>query len=358
MIRKEFIAILKDKKSRFILIGPVIIQTLLFGYVATYNLDEVSYAVLDGSRSRYSADFLAKLDGSGIFKRAATLENTEQTAEWIDSGKVSAVIVIQNDFANRLARGETAPLQVITDGRNTMTSGLASSYISQAAAAYNRELAGGKELIKIETRTWYNPNQISRWGFLAALLPMVSLTQVMMLAGLSVAREREQGTFDQLLVTPLLPMEILIGKAVPPIVTGLFQSMIILGISVFWFGVALQGSLSVIIITMILFLFSVVGIGLSLSAVAKNMQQVMVYNFFLLLPMMLLSGMATPVKNMPEILQYVTYINPMRFAISAVRRIYLEGAGFSAVAPDYIPLILVAAVTMPLAAWMFKHKLS
>ncbi len=358
MVRKEMLATLKDPKSRFILIFPAVVQTLLFGYVASYNLDEVSYAVLDQSRSRYSAELLAHLDGSGIFHRQATIANTSQISGYIDSGEVSAVLVIGSDFANQLAAGQTAPLQVITDGRNTMTSGIATGYISNIVAAYNRSLHGGQQLVRVDSITWYNPNQITRWGFLAALLPMVSLTQVMVLSGLSVARERELGTFDQLMVTPLSPMEILIGKAVPPLLIGLTQSMIVLSIAVFWFRVSMAGSLLTLILVMAVFLISCVGIGLSVSAISNNMQQVIVYSFVIILPIMLLSGMATPVRNMPKLLQYFTYVNPMRFAVDAVRRIYIEGADLSAIAPDFLPMLLVAAVTMPTAAWMFRHKLS
>ena len=232
MVRKEMLTTLKDPKSRIILIMPVIIQSLLFGYVASYNLDSVDYAVLDLSRSRYSEELLAELDGSGIFKRVATLGSTSQIARFIDGREAGVVLVIGHDFADKITAGETAPVQVITDGRNTMTSGIAAGYISAVAAAYNSRLHGGHQLLHIDPVAWYNPNLISRWGFLASLLPMVSLTQVMILAGLSVARERENGTFDQLMVTPLLPMEILIGKAVPPLLIGMVQSFIVLSIAV------------------------------------------------------------------------------------------------------------------------------
>lgn len=323
MVRKEMLTTLKDPKSRIILIMPVIIQSLLFGYVASYNLDSVDYAVLDLSRSRYSEELIAELDGSGIFKRVATLGSASQIARFIDGREAGVVLVIGHDFADKITAGETAPVQVITDGRNTMTSSIASGYISAVAAAYNSRLHGGRQLLHIDPVAWYNPNLISRWGFLA----------------------------------PLLPMEILIGKAVPPLLIGMVQSFIVLSIAVIWFKVALVGSLFTLALVMAVFLLSCVGIGLSISAVAKNMQQVIVYNFVVLLPIMLLSGMATPVRNMPTVLQYFTYINPMRFAIDGVRRVYIEGASLSMIASDFIPMLIVAAVTMPLAAWMFRHKL-
>lgn len=357
MVRKEFLVTLKDPRSRVVLIVPVIIQTMIFGYVASYNLDTVEYAILDQSRSRYSAELIARLEGSGVFKRVATLSNEAQMAEFLDARRVSTVIVIGPDFADKIAGGKNAPIQVITDGRNTMTAGIAAGYVSAVTVSYNRMLHQGKQLLYVDSVTWYNPNQITSWGFLASLLPMVSLTQVMLLAGLSVAREREQGTFDQLMVTPLLPMEILVGKAVPPLVIGMIQAFIVLAIAVFWFQVVPEGSVLTMALLMAVFLLSCVGIGLSVSAISKNMQQVIVYNFVILLPVMLLSGMATPVRNMPLALQYFTCINPMRFAIDGVRRVYIEGADLSMIASDFIPMLLVAAVTMPLAAWMFRHKL-
>ena len=357
MIRKELLATLKDPKSRIILVFPAIVQSLLFGYVATYNLDEAPYAVLDQSHSKYSAELLAKFDGSGIFRRIRTLDSTLQIADCIDSGDAVMVITIGPEFAKQISSGQAAPVQIITDGRNTMTSGLASSYAASVIANYNSELQNGQKLIDVKTITWYNPNQITRWSFLASLLPMMSLSQVIMLAGLSVAREREAGTFDQLLVTPLGPMDILIGKAVPPVLIGLVQCTIILFIAVFWFNVKFMGSLPTLYLTILIFLISCVGIGLSISALSDSMQQVMVYSFVVLLPIMLLSGMATPVRNMPETLQWFTYVNPLRFAIDAVRRIYLEGAPLATIAPNYIPMLAVASVTMPTAGWLFRHKL-
>lgn len=357
MIRKELLTTLKDPKSRLLLLVPALVQSLLFGYVANYNLDEAPYAVLDQSHSKYSAELLAKMDGSGIFKRIRTLDSTKQIADAIDSGDVVMVVSIGPEFARQISSGQAAPVQVITDGRNTMTSGLASSYAASVIANYNSELQNGQRLINVKTITWYNPNQITRWSFLASLLPMMSLSQVIMLAGLSVAREREAGTFDQLLVTPLGPRDILIGKAVPPILIGLAQCTIILCIAVFWFKVKFVGSLFTLYLTIFIFLVSCVGLGLSISAISDSMQQVMVYSFVVLLPIMLLSGMATPVRNMPEALQWFTYINPLRFAIDAVRRIYLEGATLATIAPNFIPMLAVASVTLPTAGWLFRNKL-
>jgi len=186
---------------------------------------------------------------------------------------------------------------------------------------------------------------------------MLGLVQVLMLSGLSVAREREQGTFDQLLVTPLSNFQILIGKAVAPILIGIFQSTIVLLICRFFFKIPFAGDFFSLYLTIFVFILSCVGIGLSISAISNSMQQVMVYCFVLLMPMVLLSGMATPVENMPEILQKITYADPMRFALNSVRRIYLEGCNFLDVWENFLPMLIVAAITLPLAGYLFRNNL-
>ncbi|MFC2337429.1 MAG: ABC transporter permease [Negativicutes bacterium] len=351
---KELLVTFNDPVDRRMLMIPVFIQGFLFGYSATFNLDSAPYALLDLSHSAPSTELIAHFDASSALERARLLQNQSEIADAIDSGDAMLVIVFPADFAEKLARGETSPLQLIADGRNTMTAGLATGYVSRIVAAWNAARAAPP--VELLTRTWYNPNQETRWNFLPGLIGMISFTQVVMLAGLSVARERELGTFDQLLVTPLSPTEILIGKALPPTLIGIFQSTALFLIARFWFGVPFAGSLPLFYLTLLIFTVSSTGIGLIISSVADNMQQVLVYVFVLLLPLALLSGIVTPIHNMPEPLQYLTYADPMRFAIEAIRRIYLEGAGFSEIAPNFLPMLLVAAVTLPLAGWLFRHK--
>ena len=356
MCKKELLSTLKDPATRIVLFLPVVLQTILFGYAATYNLDNVPYAIIDNSRSRTSAEFLSKLDGTGVFQRIQTLMNAGEIAKSIDSNKVMMVINIDSDFEKNLARGNSASIQVITDGRNTMTSSVALSYVNDIIEKLNTERNGNKQLINVETRAWYNPNLITRWSFLPGMLAALSLTQMLILAGLSIAKEREQGTFDQLLVTPLSSAEILIGKAVPPLFIGLLQVTIMLLFCIFWFKIPMNGSFVTLYLTILIFMISSTGIGLSVSAVSSSMQQVMVYTFVLLMPMTLLSGLSTPIRNMPRILQIATYANPLRFGVEAIRRVYLEGAGLAQVAPNFIPMINIAMLTLPLAAWLFKNK--
>ena len=189
------------------------------------------------------------------------------------------------------------------------------------------------------------------------LIAALSMMQTLLLSALSVAREREQGTFDQLLVTPFTPMQLLIGKALPSIMVGLVQSTIILLIILFWFRIPMNGSITLLYLGLVSFNIAAVGIGLSISAVSINMQQAMLYTFLLMMPLMLLSGMLTPVQTMPAILDTLTYANPLRFAIDLVRRVYLEGAGFMDIAFNFIPMLVMSAITLPLAAWLFRNRL-
>ena len=189
------------------------------------------------------------------------------------------------------------------------------------------------------------------------LIASLSLIQTLLLAALSVAREREQGTFDQLLVTPLTPMQILVGKAVPSVMVGLMQSTIILLIIRFWFQIPMAGSIVTLYLGLLVFTVAAVGVGLSLSALSLTMQQAMLYTFLVVMPLMMLSGMLTPVRNMPELLQVATYANPLRFGVAIARGVYLEGATLVDIVPHLIPLSVMIAVTLPLAAWLFRHRL-
>lgn len=357
LIQKEMLAILKDPSSRALLFAPALMQSLLFGYGATYDLTHAPYAVLDQSRGAASIELLSRLDGTGVFERIATLESPDQIAGVIDSGEALLVVVFPADFEARLAAGTEAPSQVILDGRNSATAGLASAHVGAIVTALNEAL-GAAAPVTIERRAWFNPNLESRWNLLPALIAALSMLQTLMLSALSVAREREQGTFDQLLVTPLTPAQILIGKALPAMLVGMIQSTIIFLVILFWFQIPMNGSVWLLYLGLFMFTGASVGIGLSISAIALSMQQAMLYTFMVVMPLMLLSGLLTPVGNMPGILQTLTYANPLRFGVDLVRRVYLEGAGIADVASDFVPLLTIAAVTLPLAAWLFRNRLA
>jgi ABC-2 type transport system permease protein len=268
------------------------------------------------------------------------------------------VIHIGPRFEHRLSGGDQAAVQLILDGRNSNTAGTAISYVATVIEDFNATLRSGSgPPLTVESRAWYNPNLETRWFLLPGLIASLSMIQTLMLAALSVARERENGTFDQLLVTPFSPTEILIGKAVPITLIGLMQSTIVLLVAVLWFQIPLAGSLLTLYAGLILFIIASVGLGLAISAVSINMQQAMLYTFMLVMPLILLSGLTTPVRNMPQFLQTASLVNPLRFAIDLLQRVYLEGATLRMVSYDLVPLLIMSVITLPLAGWLFRHRL-
>jgi len=362
LIRKEFLAVLKDPRSRFIIFLPPMLQCLIFGYAASFDLNSVAYAVHDQDHSAASVALLSRLDGSGVFERQADLDRAKDIGTWIDSGRALLVIQIDQNFERNLLAGKTAPLEVIADGRNSNTAGTALGYLNSVVESFNGDWRSshGQQgtSVRIVTRSWYNPNLDSRWTMIPSLIGTLTMMGTMMLTALSVAREREQGTFDQLLVTPFRPFEIMVGKAVPNMVIGLGQSTTVLLIAQFWFRIPFAGSFVVLYAGLTLFLMAAVGLGLFVSSIAKTMQQAMLYAFILVMPFALLSGLTTPFSSMPDILQSVMIINPLRYALDLTKRVYLEGAGFANLFADFLPLFIIGLVTLSGAAWLFRRRLN
>jgi ABC-2 type transport system permease protein len=372
LTRKELLAILNDPRGRATIFLPPLLQCLIYGYVATYDLNDVPFAVFDKDKSAASRDFLARLDGTGIFRRVANLERETDVKKYINDKQVLLVIQIDQDFERQLMSGRSGEVQVIADGRNSNTAGTALGYLSLIVEAFNADWrkshpvtvnTGSKEKeviaagIRVSTRAWYNPNLETRWNMIPSLIATLTMMQVLLLTAMSVAREREQGTFDQLLVTPFRPQEIMAGKTLPSIVVGLIQATTILLVAQLWFRIPFAGSFVTLYAGLLFFLVAAVGIGLLLSSVAATMQQAMLYGFLVMMPFALLSGLTTPISNMPEWLQYFTLINPLRYAIDIVRRVYLEGAGLGLLVPELWPLVLIGLVTLSVASWMFRHGL-
>jgi ABC-2 type transport system permease protein len=361
LTRKELLAVLKDPRSRISLIVPPILQCLVYGYVATYDLNAVPYAALDKDRSAASRELLAGLDGSGVFRRVADLAREADIHGAIDRREALLVIQVEQDFARRLMAGGAADVQVIADGRNSNTAGTALGYVNTTIEAFNAKWRAannqGAPPVRLVTRSWYNPNLETRWHMIPALIGTLTLLQTILITGLSVAREREQGTFDQLLVTPFRPAEIMIGKAVPAMLVGIVQATMVLLVAQLWFQIPFAGSFATLYIALTVFLLAAAGIGLLLSSVAATMQQAMLYAFLLIMPFALLSGLTTPISSMPEPLQYFTLLNPLRYAIDMTHRVYLEGAPLRLLWPELWPLGLIAAVTLATGSWLFRHRL-
>lgn len=359
---KEFIMILKDPKSRFVIIGPPLFQFFVFGYAATYDLKNVRYAVLDESRTAESRQLLSRFEGSENFELTKTLLTEKEIAFMINREKASLVIHIGPEFSRDLHNGRPATLQVIVDGRNSNVALIALGYIGSIVEQYNQALVkngvvsmDGPGVVLVD-RAWFNANLQSRWFIVSALGGIVSMVVVMILTSLSVAREREFGTFDQLLVAPFNPGEILIGKSLPGMLFGIIYALLFAAGAVYWFGVPFRGTIPTLVLALGCFIITIVGVGLLVSSLSMTMQQALLGSFVFMMPAVILSGFATPIENMPHWLQIGTLLNPVRHIIVSLREIFLEGADVSMIWPHLWPLMLMAGVTLPLAGWMFRHR--
>ncbi len=359
LIRKEFLTLLKDKRSRLVIIAPPLIQLLIFSYAATFDLTHIPYAVYDQDKSWLSREILARFQGSKHFTEVARLTHDRAIAPLIDQRRALLVLHFGPDFSRQFARGGTAKLQVILDGRNSNTALIALGYVQAMIAQFNRTLAASSQPSppQLEVRAWFNENRQSRWFIVPGLVAILTLVVTLVTCALSVAREREQGTFDQLLVTPLTPFEILIGKTVPSFVIGLGEGTLILVAAVVWFKVPFRGELGILYLGLSLYLLSAIGMGLMISSLAVTQQQGLFGAFLFIVPAVILSGFATPIENMSTIVQHLTLLNPMRYFLIIVRASFLADPAFAQLWPQLWPMGLIGVASLTLAAWLFRHRL-
>ena len=319
------------------------------------------YALYNEDSGAASRDLVARFRGSPHFRETARMASNGEIAPAVDAKQVLLVLHIGPRFSRELASGIPASLQLIVDGRNSNTALIASGYVREIVGQFNAQWSAEHGLpvapAALETRAWFNPNLESRWFFLPGIIAILTLLLTMLVTALSVAREREQGTFDQLLVTPLRPVEILVGKALPGFVIGFAEASVITLIAVFWFGIPMLGSLATLYAALALFLLSSVGVGLMISSLAVTQQQGMLGAFLFMVPAILLSGFATPVANMPAAIQTITLADPVRYFLIILRKLFLEGAGIEALAPEFWPMAVIGVVCLSFAAWLFRHRM-
>ncbi|MGA8049968.1 MAG: ABC transporter permease [Burkholderiales bacterium] len=361
LVLKEFITLLKEGKSRAVLIVPPLIQLLVFGYAATYDLKHVPYAVYNEDPGPGGRRLVAMLRGSSSFEEVATVTSIDQVAPLVDSRKVLLVLHVDSRFSRDLLAGRPARVQVIVDGRNSNTALIAVGYLRNIVAGFSRAWSDERGLpappAALETRAWFNPNLESRWFFLPGIIGILTLLVTMVITAMSVAREREQGTFDQLLVTPMRPVEILLGKALPGFIIGILEATAITLIAVLWFGIPLLGSVAALYLGLALFLLSAVGIGLMISALSVTQQQGLLGAFLFMVPAVILSGFATPIANMPAAIQIITLIDPLRYFLVVLRELFLEGTPVTALVHQLWPMALIGLASMTLAGWLFRHRM-
>ncbi len=362
LLIKEFLAVLKDKRSRVVLVVPPLIQTLVFGYAATFDLNDLSMALYNEDPGVAARALVADFEGSPHFHVTHTITRQEQIETLIDSREVLLVLHIAPDFSRELVAGRSGSVQLIVDGRNSNTAQGALNYANEIVLRFNREwnAANGLRALPahIESRAWFNANLLSRWFIVSGLIGTLIMLVVMNVTAMSVAREREQGTFDQLLVTPLTPLDILLGKSLPGLIIGVVEATLMVLIVVYWFDVPLRGSLWTLYAGVVLFLFSAIGAGLLISSLATTMQQALMGSFLFMVPSIILSGFATPIANMPEPVQMLTLIDPLRYFMVVLRGVFVEGASFSLMLPQLWPMALLGLVSLSFSAWLFRHRLN
>jgi len=361
LIIKEFLALLKDPKSRFVIVIPPIIQLLVFGYAATYDLSDIPYAVYNEDPGADARELLAGFRLSRHFREVAHLSHDEEIAPLIDNREVLLVVHIGPRFSRDLATGTSSQVQVIVDGRDSNTALLALGYVRSIVNRFNVQWAErhgwAKPPAELEMRPWYNPNLESRWFIVPGIVALLTLVVTMLVTALSVAREREQGTFDQLLVTPFRPVEILLGKALPGFIIGMTEATVIILMAVFWFKVPLLGSLLTLYTGVALFLVAAIGVGLMISSLAVTQQQGLLGAFLFLVPAIVLSGFATPIANMPPWFQQITLANPMRYFVVILRGVFLEGTPFHMLIDQFWPMAVIGGVNLAVAGWLFRRRM-
>jgi ABC-2 type transport system permease protein len=361
LILKEFLALFRDKKSRMAVIVPPILQLLIFGYAATFDLENASLVVFNEDQGAISRELIGRFQGSVGFNLVGFIRSDAEIKPLIDSTKTLLVLHIDKRCSANLAQGESCPVQVIIDGRNSNTAMLALNYVRSIVTDFNQELAeqsfGTTLPARLSIRAWFNPNLESRWFIVPGIIALLAMIVTLVVTALSVAREREAGTFDQLLVTPLRPWEILIGKAIPGLIVGVGEASLIILVTVFWFKIPLVGQLATLYPALIIYVLSIIGVGLMISSFSTTLQQALFGAFLFIVPAVILSGFSTPIANMPSFMQALTYMDPMRYFLIIVRRVFLEGAGIEYFWNELWPMSIIAAITLSMATWLFRHRM-
>ena len=361
IIIKEFLAVWQDKKSRIILILPPILQLFIFAFAATLDVTNISLGVLNRDEGKESYELVQRFQGSPYFKRVKYLQSIDEIKNEIDMQKAMIILHIDDQFSKDILSGKQAKLQIILDGRKSNTAQIIQGYASRIVQQYYNDLAKKMNFstpsTEIIPRNWFNPNVIYTWFTVPGLVAILTMFTSLLVTSLSVARERELGTFDQLLVSPLRPIDILIGKTIPGIVIGMVEGSIILIGAIFVFGIPFTGSFLALYFSMFIFVCSIVGIGLFLSSLCKTQQQALLAVYVFMSTAVILSGFATPIDNMPLWLQKFTVINPLRFFLIITRGIFLKALPFQYVLQNLYPIAISAIINLFVAHWFFKKRL-
>ena len=369
MLVKEFIQALRDPRMKFFLFAVPFLELLVFGYAVTTDVRDVPTAIYDLDNTPQSRELIARFVGSGCFRVVETIDTDARAQQLLDRSAVRAVLRINGGFAGDLLAGRTAHAQLLLDGTDSNTAGIVLGYSSRIAADYSRSvlidrfvrLQGAAQFptpVELRSRAWFNENLESRNFFVPGVIAVLITLITIMLTSMAIVREKEIGTMEQILVTPITPIQFILGKTIPFGLIGIVDLFIILIGGVFWFGVPIRGSLPLLLAATIVYLMTTLGIGLLISTVSRTQQQAMMTVFFFFFPAILLSGFIFPIANMPPLIQYVTYLDPLRYFLVIVRGIFLKGIGLSVLWPQVLALLIMGVFTLALATTRFRKTLS
>ncbi|KEZ77309.1 ABC transporter permease [Salinisphaera hydrothermalis] len=358
-IVKELLSILRDPRSRLVLIGPPLIQLLVFSFAATLEVNHVDLAVYNRDTGRASYELLAEIGAAGFVNRVYAVHSPAQRRALIDREQVIAALDIPPDFSRNVAAGHTATAQVILDGRRANAAQITLGYLDRIAARTGAELVPDSPGARDPTvvRHWFNPNLIYRWYIVPSLSGILSTIIALIVTALSIARERELGTFDQLMVSPTTPFEIIVAKTVPAVLIGTVLGLVMIGAAVFVFGVPFRGSFGLLLPSLVLLILSMVGIGLMISAISSTQQQAILGAFAVAVPMVVMSGFATPVDNMPRVLQWVAECLPLTHFLVIVQGCFVKALPPGVVWGQAWPMAAVAVVTLGIAHVVVRSRL-
>ncbi len=368
MLKKEFIQVLRDPRMRFIIFVVPVFQTVVFGYAVNTDVRDVKMAVYDLDNSPESRDLTARFSGSGYFRIVERVSREQRLVELMDEGRTKVVLRMNRGFGETLRSGRQTPVQLILDGTDSNTAGIALNYATRIAGRYSRQLTIEKAArtfgpafrtggVEMESRAWFNENLESRNYYVPAVIANIVLIITILLSSMAVVREKEVGTMEQIIVTPIRKGEFILGKTVPFILIGFIDVALITLVAAFWFQVPIRGSIPLLFGATALFLMSSLGFGLFISTVSRTQQQAMMSAFFFIFPAMLLSGFAFPIQNMPRSVQWLTLLNPLRYYLVVIRGIFLKGVGIDILWQQFLALFLLGAVILSFAVNRFRKTL-
>lgn len=368
LVLKEFQELRRDRYALIRMVVPPVLQLLIFGYAATFEVYHVSTMVLDQDRSQESRELISHFAASGRFI-ITDAHSDREVADAIENNDAVVGLVIHAGFAQYLRSGQSAPLQVVVDGTNSNTALISLGYVGDITSKFSNDYAvdlANREAplelarlpqVTLQTRSFYNPNLDGKWFFVPGIIGTLMMMMIVNLTAFAIVREREMGTLEQIMVTPIRPYEFILGKTIPAFLIGLAEACLIGIVGVLWFRVPFVGSLPLLLLGTVLFLLSAVALGLLLSTLARTQQQAFASNFFVLNPLFILSGFAFPIAGMPAALRWFADINPTRYYLVVIRATFLKGVDFATLWPNFGAMAAIGAVLLGVSILRFRKSL-